>query len=174
MVRAQGQVEGIFIGAEAAAPLESMPEVRAEQGRGLAGDRYWSGQGTFWKPLTDREVTLIEMESLEALASDEGITLEPREARRNIATRGVRLNDLVNQQFRVGDATLLGIRLCEPCGHLERLTGKTLRPALGGRGGLRAAILASGVIRVGDSIQAGPEGESAAIPEPLGASPIAG
>lgn len=158
----QARVEGIFIGAEAAGPLDSVPEARAEQGRGLVGDRYWSGQGTFWKPLTDREVTLIEMESLEALAGDEGVTLEPRQARRNIATRGVRLNDLIGRRFRVGDATLLGIRPCEPCGHLERLTGKTLRPAMAGRGGLRAAIVVSGVIRVGDSIQAEPEVESAA------------
>lgn len=159
---AQGRVEGIFIAAAAAATLDSVPEVCAEQGRGLIGDRYWSGQGTFWKPLTDREVTLIEMESLEALAMEAGIPLEAREARRNIATRGVRLNDLMGRRFRIGDATLLGIRPCEPCGHLERLTGKTLRPAMGGRGGLRAAIVASGAIRVGDSIQAEQEAESAA------------
>jgi len=171
---AQGRVEGIFIGPQAAAPLESVPQVLAEQGRGLVGDRYWSGQGTFWKPRNDREVTLIEVESLEALAEEEGIVLEPREARRNIATRGVRLNDLVNRRFRAGDSTLLGIRLCEPCGHLERLTGKTLRPALGGRGGLRAAILASGVIRLGDSIEAEPEAESAAVPEPLGVGQVTG
>lgn len=171
---AQGRVEGIFIGAAAAAKLDSVSDARAEQGRGLVGDRYWSGQGTFWKPINDREVTLIEMESLEALASVEGITLEPRQARRNIATRGVRLNDLVNRRFRVGEATLLGIRLCEPCGHLERLTGKALRPALGGRGGLRAAILVSGVIRVGDSIDAEQDAEGAAVREPLTAGQLAG
>ncbi|HEV2425278.1 MAG TPA: MOSC domain-containing protein [Terriglobia bacterium] len=171
---AQGRVEGIFIGSGATAPLDSVPEVRAEQGRGLTGDRYWSGKGTFWKPVADREVTLIEMESLEALASGESINLEAREARRNIATRGLRLNDLVNRRFRIGEATLLGIRLCEPCGHLERLTGKTVRPALAGRGGLRAAVLVSGVIRVGDSIQAEPEPESAAVPEPLPVNQPAG
>jgi hypothetical protein len=173
-IMGDGRVEGIFIGAEATAPLDSVPEVRAEQGRGLVGDRYWSGQGTFWKPLADREVTLIEMEALDALAADAGIALEAREARRSIATRGVRLNDLIGRRFRVGDATLLGIRPCEPCGHLERLTGKTLRPAMAGHGGLRAAILVSGVIRVGDSIQAEPEAEGAAVPEPLSAGQIDG
>lgn len=171
---AQGRVEGIFIGAQAAATLDSVPEVRAERGRGLAGDRYWSGQGTFWKPLADREVTLIETESLEELASGGGIMLEPREARRNIATRGVQLNDLVNRRFRVGEATLLGIRLCEPCGHLERLTGKTLRPALSGRGGLRAAILEGGVIRIGDSIEAEQDAESVPVREPFTGTRVAG
>jgi MOSC domain-containing protein YiiM len=161
----QGRVEGIFVGALAAAPLDAVREVRAEHGKGLTGDRYWSGQGTFWKPLRDREVTLIEMESLESLAAETGITLQPRDARRNIATRGVRLNDLVNRRFRVGEATLLGIRLCEPCGHLERLTGQTLRPALNGRGGLRAAVLVDGAIRVGDGIETPGELETASAAE---------
>ena len=157
----EARVEGIFVGSAAAGPLDAVRKVRAEQGRGLVGDRYWSGQGTFWKPLSDREVTLIEMESLEALAAEASISLQPGEARRNIATRGVRLNDLVNRRFRVGDATLLGIRLCEPCGHLERLTGQTLRPALNGRGGLRAAVLVDGAISVGDGIETSGELETA-------------
>jgi len=161
----KGRVEGIFVGASAAAPLDAVREVSAEQGRGLVGDRYWSGQGTFWKPLGDREVTLIETESLESLAAEAGISLQPRDARRNIATRGIRLNDLVNRRFRVGEAILLGIRLCEPCGHLERLTGKTLRPALNGRGGLRAAIMRSGTIRVGDGIRTTGEIEAASAAE---------
>ena len=169
----EGRVEGIFIGASAAAPLEPVREVRAEQGRGLVGDRYWSRQGTFWKPLGDREVTLIEMESLEALAAEAGINLPPRDARRNVATRGVRLNDLVDRRFRAGDAILLGIRLCEPCGHLERLTGQTLRPALNGRGGLRAAILVSGAIRVGDRIETTGELESASASELMSTVPTA-
>ncbi|HUI40433.1 MAG TPA: MOSC domain-containing protein [Terriglobia bacterium] len=149
---AEGWVMGVYIGTEARAPLASVTEVRAEAGRGLEGDRYWSGKGTFWKPLSDREVTLIETEVLEALAANTGITLEPRDARRNLATRGVRLNALVNRRFRVGEALLLGIRLCEPCGHLEELTGQSLRPHLFGCGGLRAAIQSSGLIRVGDTI----------------------
>ena len=149
----EGHVVGIFVGAEAQAPLASVPEVRAEAGRGLEGDRYWLGQGTFWKQQPDYEVTLIETEAIEALAAETGIRIEPRLARRNIATLGVRLNDLVNRVFRVGEAVLMGIRLCEPCGHLERLTGQILRPGLVGRGGLRAGIVTGGVIRVDDAIE---------------------
>src|SRR5215472_738833 len=148
---AEGRVVGIFVGAEATAPLASVPAVRAEAGRGLEGDRYWQRKGTFWKPQPDFEVTLIESEAVEAFTAEAGITLEPRESRRNIATRGIRLNDLVNRVFRVGEATLMGIRLCEPCGHLERLTSQTLRPGLMGRGGLRAGIVTGGLIRLGDA-----------------------
>jgi hypothetical protein len=159
----EGRVVGIFVVAEATAPLASVSEVRAEPGRGLQGDRYWLGQGTFWKREPDYEVTLIESEALEALAAETGTKVEPREARRNLATRGVRLNDLVNRCFRVGEATLVGIRLCEPCGHLERLTGQTLRPALLGRGGLRAGIVTGGLIRVGDAIEVESEPETVAV-----------
>jgi MOSC domain-containing protein YiiM len=153
-----GQVIGVYVGGEARGPLVSVDEVRAEPGRGLEGDRYWKRQGTFWKAAADREVTLIESEVLESLAAEAGITIEGRDARRNLATRGVRLNELVNRRFRVGEVTLAGIRLCEPCSHLEQLAGRPLRPLLAGRGGLRAGIVTGGVIRVGDAIQIEAEG----------------
>ena len=159
----EGRVVGIFVGAEATAPLASVSEIRAERGRGLEGDRYWLGQGTFWKRQPAYEVTLIETEALEDLAKETGVCVEPLSARRNLATRGVRLNALVNRAFRVGEATLMGIRLCEPCDHLERLTGRTLRPALTGRGGLRAGIVTGGLIRVGDAIEVEPEAQLEAV-----------
>jgi len=148
-----GRLIGIYVAAEARLPLRAVPEVRAEPGRGLEGDRYWARQGTLWKPEPDREVTLIESESLDALAREAVVALEPAAARRNLVTRGVRLNDLVGRCFQVGEVTLKGLRLCEGCGHLERLTGAQLRPFLAGRAGLRAAIITGGVIRVGDTIE---------------------
>ena len=83
---------------------------------------------------------------------DYGIELDPGEARRNVLTRGIGLSHLVGLTFQVGEVHLHGIRLCEPCGHLEELTGKEVRPGLVHRGGLRAQILTEGEIRVGDSI----------------------
>ena len=78
--------------------------------------------------------------------------IEPIETRRNVVTRGVALNHLVGKRFRVGEVMLQGIRLCEPCEHLESLTRPGVRAALVHRGGLRAQILEGGAIRVGDSI----------------------
>jgi MOSC domain-containing protein YiiM len=66
-------------------------------------------------------------------------------------TTGVSLNHLVGREFMVGNARLRGIRLCEPCGHLERMTGRKLK-GLVHRGGLRAQILESGEIKVGDPV----------------------
>ncbi|MGH7423278.1 MAG: MOSC domain-containing protein, partial [Candidatus Methylomirabilales bacterium] len=100
-----------------------MKEVRAIPGKGLEGDRYFTQTGTYSKkPRLDREVTLIEVEAIEALAREYKIALEPGAARRNIVTRGVPLNHLVGREFRVGDVTVRGLRLCEPCAHLERLS----------------------------------------------------
>lgn len=66
---------------------------------------------------------------------------------------GVPLNHLVGREFRVGgEVRLRGIRLCEPCEHLERRCGVQVRPGLAHRGGLRAQILAGGTIRVGEEI----------------------
>jgi MOSC domain-containing protein YiiM len=129
-------------------------EVRAVAGKGLEGDRYFNHTGTYSKKLgSDREVTLIEIEAIEALKRDHRIELESGASRRNIVTRGVPLNHLVGQEFQVGEVTLRGIRLCEPCAHLERLSQKGVLRGLIHRGGLRAQILTGGTIRVGNPVQ---------------------
>lgn len=148
-----GRVVSIHIAIAAAAPMMGVESVLAVAGKGLEGDRYHRQTGTFsdsQKP--DREVTLIEAEVLEALAHETGIALAPGASRRNITTRGVALNDLVGKEFSVGAATLRGLRLCEPCAHLERLTQVGVLKGLVHRGGLRAQILAGGAIQVGDAV----------------------
>ncbi len=151
----RGVVVSIHIASAAAAPMRSIGEVRAVPGRGLEGDRYGSRAGTYsHKPGPDRDVTLIEIEAIEALTRDNGVELDPGDSRRNIVTRGVPLNHLVNREFRVGEITLRGLRLCDPCSHLERLTQRGVLRGLVHRGGLRAQILTEGTIRVGDPVQA--------------------
>lgn len=134
--------------------MQAVDSAHAVPGRGIEGDRYYSKSGTYSrKDGADREITLIESEAIEALQRDYGLRVEPKETRRNVATRGVALNHLVGRRFRVGDAVLRGLRLCEPCGHLEQLSGKPMRAGLVHRGGLRAEILTEGVIRIGDPIE---------------------
>ena len=149
----EATVISILISPAPAGPIEAVELARAIAGRGLEGDRYAAGQGTFSdKPGTGRQVTFIEAEALEAYEAESGESLTPAEARRNIVTRGVRLNDLAGREFMVGQVRVLGCRLCEPCTHLERLTGKGVLRGLVHRGGLRAEFLTDGVIRVGDRI----------------------
>ncbi len=146
-------VISIHIAPTGAAPMRSLREVRALAGAGLEGDRYAIELGTYSnQPGTGRDVTLIELEAIEALRRDYRIALDAGLTRRNIVTRGVYLNHLVGVEFTVGEVLLRGTRLCEPCAHMEKLTIKGATRGLIHRGGLRAEILRSGTIRVSDAI----------------------
>jgi MOSC domain-containing protein YiiM len=97
-------------------------------------------------------VTLIEIEAIEGLRRDYKVQLEPGQSRRNIVTRGIPLNHLVEKEFRIGDVVLRGTRLCEPCAHMEKLTVNGAMRGLIHRGGLRAEIIKGGTIKVGDRV----------------------
>lgn len=144
-----GEVEAVHVAPEAEAEMEAVAEVEAVAGRGLRGDRYFGDGGTF---LGD-DITLIEAEAIDAIEREAGISLEPGAHRRNVTTRDAALNHLVGERFRVGGAVCEGVELCEPCSHLESLTQEGTLSALVHRGGLRAAIVESGTIRVGDSVE---------------------
>lgn len=150
-----GVVVEINVAPAATAPMRTVPEVRVVPGRGLEGDRYFDRAGT-WSSRggTGREVTLVELEAVEGLAREYGARIEPSATRRNVVTRGVALNHLVDREFTVGDVTLRGVRLCEPCEHMERLAGvPKVRAGLVHRGGLRADVVRGGTIRAGDAIR---------------------
>ena len=139
-------------GAEAMAPVDC---VNAIPGKGLEGDRYANQVGTFsGQPGSGREVTLFESETLDAVKRDYAIDLGAECCRRNIITRGLALSHLVGREFKVGEVVLEGVRLAEPCMHLEKLTKPGVQKALVHRGGLRARIVAGGLIRAGDTSQA--------------------
>jgi MOSC domain-containing protein YiiM len=139
----RGEIVAIHIAPEEGAPVVSVKEVRAVPGRGLEGDRYYklSGGEAKRKLGPGNEVTFIEREAIEAIQREKGIGIGLGDSRRNVVTRGVPLNHLVDRTFRVGEVTLRGIELCEPLRH---------------RAGLRAQVVREGVMRVGDAVT--PEG----------------
>ncbi len=147
-------VEAIFITPDAAAPVREVGSVRAVAGRGLEGDRYFEARGTWSRhPGGAREITLIDADDLDDAALEFGVELRNGAHRRNVVTRGVDLRDLIGKRFWVGGALCEGLRDCAPCGHMERLAAPGARAALEGRGGLRAEIRESGLIRRGDPIR---------------------
>jgi hypothetical protein len=129
-------------------PAARLPLTGTVAGHGLEGDRYREGRGTFSGPGRGYELTLVEAEMLDEL----GLPWE--RARRNVVTRGIELNALVGRRFRVGAAECVGRRLCEPCAHLERLSGSGLLRPLVHRAGRRADILRGGRICAGDDVLA--------------------
>ena len=133
--------------------MQLLQEVLAVPGKGLEGDRYYTKKGYYSdRAGTGRDLTLIESEALEFLAQNSGIHLFPYQTRRNLLTRGVDLNSLVGKEFRIGDIRVIGMRLCDPCSHLESLTEPGVLKGLIDRGGLRVDILTEGLIRVGDAV----------------------
>ena len=147
----------IYISPTASTLPYSVPRVRALAGRGLEGDRYALGCGTFSVNSGQRDVTLIEEEALDHFVRDYGHPLDAAQSRRNLLTRGVRLDKLVDCNFFVGTVPMRGLRLCEPCAHLARLTSAPVLPGLVRRGGLYAQILRDGELKVGESIYTGCE-----------------
>ena len=144
----QGELLHIHVASNAAAPMDELREARLVAGIGIEGDRYATGLGTYSKKQhLDRQVTLIEIEVLEAIARDRGIELAPSEHRRNLTTRGVPLGHLVGQYFRVGDCVLYGGRMNVPCLYLETLLGKKVFKPLLNRSGLNCRTVLGGIIR---------------------------
>ena len=149
-----GRIEAIFlaVGPRGAGPRTRVEGVRAVEGKGLEGDRFFGrvdGPRAKWRG--ERQVTLIEAEAVEAMRAL-GRDFAPGDSKRNLVTRGVPLTDLVGREFRVGEAVLRGVELCDPCTHLGRTTWRGIERDLADRGGLRAAVLRGGEIREGDAV----------------------
>jgi MOSC domain-containing protein YiiM len=136
-----GTVEQIAIAPEESALPGTVEQVEVGE-RGIAGDRY-AEQG---------DITLIEAEALEAFAAETGIELSHEESRRQVLTRGIRLNELVGKRFSVGEVEVVGRELCEPCSHLQAMTRPGVLRGMVHRAGLNADIVTPGRIAVGDRV----------------------
>jgi hypothetical protein len=156
---AAGVVEDIVLAPSRTAPVHRVAAALAAPGRGLEGDRYFTGDGTFASGRPGSALTLVAAEVLDELAAERGA---PVDHRRNLVVRGTDLNALVGVDFTVGAVRCRGRRLCEPCAHLDRLNGGALLRPMVHRGGLRADILGAGEIRVGDRLVPGVRGPGAA------------
>ncbi|NKF22835.1 MOSC domain-containing protein [Solimonas marina] len=144
------RIEAIYVAGRSGADVARVDSVQVVAYQGIVGDRNfgkakWPGQN----------VTFVEAEAIEAFAAPYGRALEPGELRRNIVTRGVRLNELVGRRFRVGDVQFRGVELCEPCRNLGARLATAQMPvpsvvrAWVRRGGLRTDALRGGILRVG-------------------------
>ena len=135
--------------------MRAVTAATLESGKGLVGDRYYQGTGTFSKKLkdvSDWEITLIETEEIQRFNDLEKTHFSAGDFRRNIVTSDVRLDELIGHRFAVGAAVLEGIRLCEPCAHLAKLVSPHVVKAMAHRAGLRARIVTGAVVRPGDPV----------------------
>jgi MOSC domain-containing protein YiiM len=136
-----GTVVQIAVSPEKEILPAAVPEVEVSA-VGMDGDRYGDAG----------DITLIEEEALEAFNAETGIELTHEESRRQVLTRGVRLNDLVGKTFKVGEVEVVGRELCEPCSHLQSVTRDGVLRGMVHRAGLNADIVTPGRIAVGDEV----------------------
>jgi MOSC domain-containing protein YiiM len=154
-----GRLLHIHIASAASVKMAELEHAALVAGRGIEGDRYFLGTGTYSPKPDAREVTLFEMEVLEALARNDPplqagpITIAPGDHRRNLTVRGVPLGHLVGKRFRVGEVVLRGGRLNYPCKYLEKLLGVPVYLPLYNRSGLNCRIEQGGTIHRGDVIE---------------------
>lgn len=151
----KGKVFKIFITDMPGNEMQSISSASLVAGKGIEGDRYFNGKGTFSEKLKNNpavELTLIEKEVIDQFNLIHNQNLSYGDFRRNIVTEGFRLNDYVDKEFTLGNITLKGIRLCEPCSHLAETVNSLVLPHLVGLGGLRAQILSSGNIHTDEIV----------------------
>lgn len=152
----QGVVRFLHKTPRAFLPMRTFPEIELIAGRGIDGDRYLIGQETGFyshKPEEGRQITLFEIETLEALERDHGIDMLPEEHRRNVTVEGVPLNHLVGRRFRLGETIVEATRLSTPCRHIEEILGKPVFDPMINRSGLNCKIIVGGTLRVGDTVR---------------------
>lgn len=148
-----GMIREIYIAEKGSKPI-SQSSVQVEVNKGVVGDRYYNGEGTFSKKLTDNrksEITFIASEEIDKFNAMQNEILAYGDVRRNIVTQGIQLKELIGKEFIIGEAIFLGIEHCEPCAHLASTVNEKVLPHLV-HTGLRAAILKSGKIEVGYEI----------------------
>ena len=148
-----GKIVEIYIAEKDSEPV-AKPAVLVEANKGIVGDRYHKGSGTFSRKLSGNrksEISFIASEEIDYFNESQDEALGYGDVRRNIVTQGIALKDLIGKEFTIGPARFLGIEHCEPCAHLASAVNQKVLPHLA-HTGLRAAILESGRIEVGQEI----------------------
>ena len=149
-------LHAIIIGEKAKEPLHYVDNVHAVQGKGLEGDRYFYGQGTFNKPQLSqdvREISILPYETLSECNSRLESTLDFLDLRRNLIIKDFDVSLLEDKVFAIGTAKFRIVRTCPPCRYLSRLLDQDMMRGLKYIGGYRAVIVESGDISIGDEIQ---------------------
>jgi MOSC domain-containing protein YiiM len=124
-------------------PIIEVAEVECVAGRGLRGDGFFD-----FKEDYKGQVTFFAWETYEAICRHLAVThRSPSAFRRNVLTMGIDLNDLVGREFEMQGVVFRGLEECRPCAWMEQAFAPGAHQFLRGRGGLRAAILTSGVLR---------------------------
>ena len=148
-------LHAIIIGEKAKEALQYIDSIQAVKGKGLEGDRYFYGEGTFNKPQLSqhvREISILPYETLNQCNIRLDETLDFLDLRRNLIIKNFDIEQLQGKVFTIGTAQFRIVRTCPPCRYLSRLLDVDIMKGLKYIGGYRASIIQSGIISVNDEI----------------------
>jgi len=130
-------------------PIKEVNSIEVLVNKGILGDRHFHDYNDPYN-----QISLIESENIDEYNIKFGLDIPYIDFRRNVVTKGIKLNDLIGKKLRVGNVELEGIELCRPCRHLtEMLDQKNILKEFIRKGGLRCQILSSSNISIGDKIE---------------------
>ena len=143
------EVYEIGISASNNKPISEAISIDVLANQGIVGDRHFK---EFNDPYN--QLSLIESENIDYYNIKYGLNIPYIDFRRNIVTKGIQLNELVEKKILVGNVELEGVDLCRPCKHLSEVLGQeNIIKEFLRRGGLRCKILTSSSIKIGDKIR---------------------
>ena len=129
--------------------IEDVYSIEVLANKGVVGDRHFNDYNDPYCQLS-----LIESENVDYYNTKFGLNIPYIDFRRNIVTKGIKLNDLIGKRLLIGEVKVEAIDLCRPCKHLtEILNQENILKEFLRRGGLRCQILSSSKISVGDQIK---------------------
>lgn len=129
--------------------MDVLESTEAVKDLGLVGDHRMDKT-----PGSGRQVTLISEEFIQQIGQFLGDKIVyPEQLRRNLVVKGINLNALRYQQFKIGSAVFEAGALCHPCSRMEQALGKGAIAAMMGHGGLCLKVIESGTIKVGDKVK---------------------
>ena len=129
--------------------IEEVETIEVLANKGIVGDRHFDDNN---EPFC--QLSLIESENIDNYNTKFGLNISYVDFRRNIITKGIKLNNLVGKKFQIGNVKVEGIDLCRPCKHLsEMLNQDNIIKEFLKKGGLRCQILSSSIIHTGNEIK---------------------
>ena len=161
-MKLNAHIQAIYLAPSAGAQMQALSHAIVNVSSGIEGDRYALGTGAYSAvdPTKVRHLSLISASAIETandwLKAGDEPTFDAAETRRNIVLIGItagELNGLVGQHFQLGSLQLRGTELCTPCERPAQLLNRSsFMEAFEGRGGIRAEVINSGTLNVGDKL----------------------
>ena len=124
-------------------------EIDLIAGKGIINDRHFKDYND---PLN--QLSIIESENIDEYNLKNKLNIPYLNFRRNIVTRGIKLNDLVGKKISIGSVKLEVLDLCRPCRHLsEKLVRNDIIKEFLRKGGVRCQIMNNGKISLNSKIK---------------------